>query len=658
MSFELSSEQRTAIDARGPVCVTASAGSGKTAVLVERYCAALASGLTPDQILTVTFTRKAGQQLRDRLIEKLREAPESTRESIAHSPWIGTLHGFCLQVVRQWSRLLENPPIGTVLEPLERAALMPEVKRAWFRKLSPALQDALFTYWSPQDLSDIAEEALQRPHDCREVLDRPVESPPARLLISALNHLLDLWNDALRGQDRFTFDDLEYNARVLLRRFEPVRQHYQGLFKLVLVDEFQDTSPGQWEILNTLCATDSQKLFVVGDPKQSIYRFRQADVHLFLSLRESLSAQGGEAVELNTCYRARPKLVEDFNRLSGRLFDAALSQMVSGREEKCQTPGFETLRYGGKTSGETVEAERRAVAARVAERVRAGVKPSEVALLFRASERMERFAEALGDLGIPVSCEPIQRLFSFYEVRDLATFLRAVAMPKDDFTLSAFLLSPYGGFSPERLFALKTSGPGPLLDRLYAKEQLRWFTELLKSPEKEPLSLLERLFGETGKFPARGAVLYRLLEGLNDCPSLEQALKLLDAWEKDSVAVSAPLANTVPHGVRLLTVHGSKGLEFEEVYLVDALRKPPNHRSWLAWDTGALGVRYRQDGEVKQSPEYEALCAKSLTEDRAEDNRILYVAVTRAKERVVICLPEDKSPPPGSWAERLTGLSS
>lgn len=654
MSFALSPEQRQAVEARGPVCVTASAGSGKTAVLVERYAAALEQGLTPDQILTVTFTRKAGQQLRDRLIARLKDAPDETREGVLNSPWIGTLHGFCLQVVRQWARLLPDAPQGTVLEPLERAAWVPATQRAWMRALPLALQEQLFEFWTPQDLGEIAREALNRPHDCRASLAREADGIPGRLLAQALLPLLDDWQRRLRAQERLTFDELENAARVLLRDHPAPRKHYQDRFGLILVDEFQDTSPAQWEILEALSAPDPRRLFVVGDPKQSIYRFRQADVSLFLRLRESLSETGGEGVELNTCYRSRPRLVEKFNALSEQIFGSGLSAITSGRAEVHGDPALGILAFPGGTAAETLETERALIADHIAQRIAQGTPPHEIALLFRAGERMQAFGEALSDRKIPIFCEPVQRLFSFYEIRDISNYLRALHDPADDFALAAWLTSPYGAFSTEQIDSLRKPGR-TLMDALREKELLRWLTTLLDSGALSPAACLEALFTHTTHWPARAEVFFRLLEGLAPCTTLAQAVELMDLWEKEEVAVSAPLGNTSPHGVRLLTVHASKGLEFEEVYLVDTQRKPPTHRTWLVWNAqGQMGVRFRQDGEIRQSPVYDALAPREIEDDRAEAGRILYVAMTRAKNQLWVSLAQSKSAPPGSWAAVFT----
>jgi ATP-dependent exoDNAse (exonuclease V) beta subunit len=653
----LTPEQERAVHALGPVCLVASAGSGKTAVLVERYVSMLQQGLRPDQILTVTFTRKAGAQLRERILERLAEQPEALREAVARTPLIGTLHSFCLQVLQQWGGLLGRESMADIADALVQAELLTLVRDRWMAQLPEAQLDALFEWWTPQDLLSMAKEMLARPHTFRAALEQTDEKELAQRVRETFTPLLQLWANELQSRRLCTFDDLEHDAVRLLRDFPQVRAHYQSKLGAVLVDEFQDTSPSQWLLIQGLIGEQERKLFVVGDPKQSIYRFRHADVRLFQQWGERIAQQGGDLLELRTCFRSSPELVERVNFVSQLLFQGttlAEATMVSGRTAG-ETPPLAIHRYPGDTGSEATLQEQAMTARAVHALIQTGTAPSEIALLFRNGGRMESFATALSGVGVPVACEPVAPLFSLYEVQDLAAYLRAVADPLEDYRLAAFLRTPYAGFSPAQLLELGAARGESLFEKLLLAGKLPWFVNLVERGDCTTQSVLSTLFAHSEHWPWRSGALHRLLGGLASSGLLPEALRSLAAWEAELVSVSSPLSAHTAEGVRLMTVHGSKGLEFREVFLVDTLRKPPSRLAWFLWDKElGLGMRFRDGGEIRATAAYEAILQKHKAEESEEAGRILYVALTRAKDRLHWMLPENaKLIPKGSWADSL-----
>ena len=658
MSLALTDEQRRAVEARGPVCLRASAGSGKTAVLVERYLRLLSEGLRPDQILTVTFTRKAGQQLRDRILARLRESPEKLQDAVRKSPWIGTLHSFCGQVIRQWGPLLGRESAFEILENFDRARLVEEVCARWMRELPTDILEQAFDLWTPSDLQAIAQEALARPHPLRAILQEPhTLCSRGQILKPVLDPLLTLWTQTLAQARVCTFDDLEHDALRLLQEFEQTSEHYRAQIRAVLLDEFQDTSPAQWQIIQKIAAPDCSNLFVVGDPKQSIYRFRDADVHLFQQWNAAMREKGGESLELATCFRCQPELVAAINTYAGKLFEGTqLSEnpMVSGRDP-ADAPALTRYPYPGETAALASAEEQKHVARVVKEWVANGKRPSEIALLFRNGDRLEAFAAALHAQGVPVACEPIAPLFSLYEVHDIAAYLRALTDPLDDFALTAFLRGPYAGFLPSDLYALQSVKAPSLFEKLHASGKLGWFVAVLEQGICRTQDALQALFQNTRTWPERSGALHRVLGGLAKATLLPDALDFLAAWEAQGLKVTAPLLSHQNEGVRLMTVHGSKGLEFRDVCLVDLLRRSPTRLPWLLWGKEpGLGIRFREQGEIQSNSVFDHLNEIAQREDAEEANRILYVALTRAKDSVHVFEPQNaKLVARGSWAERL-----
>jgi ATP-dependent helicase/nuclease subunit A len=657
--MRLTEEQQSAIEARGPVCLTASAGSGKTAVLVSRYLRLIDQGVRPNEILTVTFTRKSGKELKERLAKALEDAPDALKSDVESSPWIGTLHSFCLHVIQQWGRALPERFSLDVADSLIQAELVSETIEEWMRAFDDGLASRAFEKWTPSDLKALAAEALARPHAVREALAELKPTPENGLLTALLTPLLEFWKRRLIEKALCTFDDLEHYAKKLLTEHAPAQAYYQKQFRAVLVDEIQDTNPSQWAILHALLGSDASKLFVVGDPKQSIYRFRYADLQLFLQWSQLIETLGGTSLALRACFRSSSELVEQINAFSTTLFaDSPLARttLLPGKPASGKPP-LSWVRYEGDTSGEAQLAEQQAAIEVVRTLVAGGTPTEEMALLFRSSDRMELFARALSDARVPVAFEPSVPLFSHYETLDLESYLKTVSQPRNNFYLAGFLRSSFVGKSVAELQSLLRTKP-VLWDALESDPSLEWFRSLVEAKATNPRKALMALFSNTQYWPSRSGPLYAVLGSLFEAETLSEACARMDAWKREGVKIATPLVSHEPNGVRLLTVHAAKGLEFDHVLLVDLLRKAPTRQPWLCGIAeNSLGFRYRLGNEIVQTEAFTQSWEKSKKEDADESRRVLYVALTRAKERLHIFLPQNaKLIPKESWGEWLKGM--
>jgi ATP-dependent helicase/nuclease subunit A len=546
------------------------------------------------------------------------------------------------------------------------------------------------------------------------------------LAAASLSALCRLFDEALRQyqslkdeRQALDFDDLEGRAAALLAQSPAVSARWQAETHAVLVDEFQDTNARQRQIVyalsgfailtppqpspsenhgwggsalfpkDTLPLVDGQvwgspspiggfpmgegrgggSLFIVGDAKQSIYKFRGADVSIFRQVQADIQAAGGQAHDLNITFRTHASLVGTLNALLEPILGSTAAQPYeapfaplsahrpSPRRANIQPPFFE-MHIG---IGENAEEGRTAAAAALAERLIAlhdseGFTWGQMALLFRSSTAFGAYEDALEAAGIPFVTVAGRGFYDRPEIRDLLNALAAIADPSDDLALAGLLRSPAIGLTDADLYRLRfvgrtSSSPVPPAS-LY---------KTLQSTHPAIATTLAELAALSGRAPA-AEVLKRFLD-LTSYPALLAALpeggrmlrnaeKLLaDAHRSQIVSLGEFLEYVqtlrdvglregeapVEAGgaVQLMTVHKSKGLEFPLVVLADASYEHRGgsesvllHEQW-----GLLpGIR---DEDARPVMWQLAALDETARED-AEDRRLLYVAMTRAQEKLLV----------------------
>lgn len=500
------------------------------------------------------------------------------------------------------------------------------------------------------------------------------------LLQSAFEHALSKYTRAKEERNALDFDDLEALASDLLRGNAVVRARWQGESRAVLVDEFQDTNARQRQIVYALSGFQrldraSGSLFVVGDAKQSIYRFRGADVAVFRSVQADVTAAKGRQIDLDLTFRAHRPLVNTLNILLApifgneddpkRPFQVPFAPLQAFRDEP--RPGihepFVEFHMG---LGDDTEEGRKAAAQAVAHRLREiytkeEISWSDVALLFRASTGFPHYEDALEQAGIPFVTVAGRGFYERPEVRDLLNALAALADPTDNLALAGLLRSPAVGLPDAALYRLRFSDDGRQRNLWQA---LRTAPLELGSPDAERAAfawaLVTDLAGLAGRVPV-GELLKRLLDMTHYRAALalaggERLLRnvdklLSDAHRSGLVSVSEFLeyvqtlrdvgaregeAPTEAAGaVQLMTVHKAKGLEFPLIIVADAARgnrfaAPPVA---VEADWGVLPVLRNGDARSVMS---QLAALRQAAMDQAESRRLLYVAVTRAQEKLIV----------------------
>ncbi len=485
------------------------------------------------------------------------------------------------------------------------------------------------------------------------------------------------------------FDDLLVRTRQLLTapENEHVRRQIASQIRLLLVDEFQDTDPTQVELVRVLCGPmlTQGKLFFVGDYKQSIYRFRGADPHVFQELRRSTPAEGRLPLSLN--FRSQPAILHFVNALFCDDLGLEYEPLEAHRPQVGPEPAVEFLwapdEFPEERSGQ-MERLRRREADWIARRLRAmleegdkivwdeqaaergrpdtrPVRPGDVALLFRALSDVQYYEESLRRLGIHYYLVGGHAFYAQQEIYDLLSLLRALASRCDEVSLAGALRSPMFGLEDETLFWLAQhseglSGglfdeelPGDLGDAQRRRAALARDTlaALRSIKDRVPIAeLIEEALRRTGY----DAVLLAEFLGQRKLANLRKLIDQARSFDRAGIFSLAdfitqlsefvarqpdePLAATHPEStdvVRLMTIHQSKGLEFPVVVVPDVDRRMLGPSASVAF-TPRLGPMVKAAGLGG----FQFYAAAEKEEDRAEMTRLLYVATTRAADYLIL----------------------
>jgi ATP-dependent helicase/nuclease subunit A len=524
------------------------------------------------------------------------------------------------------------------------------------------------------------------------------------LLDELLEGFGNAYENLKRRRGAVDFDDLELCALALLEGHESVRTAWSERFELLMVDEFQDTNPRQLAILRAL---DRANLFTVGDEHQSIYGFRHADVNLFRDRRAELQQRGAH-LALTRNFRSRAPLLHvvnavfadrlpDFQPLVPARRDAPAHEplvdlLLSARSGWEQAP-CEQIAEGLPPAPLWRQAEARMLARHVQEMVdREGVRPGDVAVLLRALGDVEVYERALQMRGLR-TLAAVGAFWEHQQVGDLLAYLRALANPLDEQALYATLASPLVGLSRDGLALLaraaRESARGVWETALLAGEEAwpdaissderatlagfcaRMRKERASAPQRTIAELIERAV-QAGCYreyvlslpsgERRLANVHKLLrlarrfeasEGRDLRAFLDHAAHLSDAGGGEA---HAPIDAGEPDAVRLMSIHAAKGLEFPVVCVADLGRAANTRMPDLLVDAERMGLQLvRLDG-AKATPtlDFERLSDERRTAEAQEEDRIMYVAMTRARERLVLSGALDFE----RWPERRQAASA
>lgn len=793
--IELNPTQKKAIESEGNTVVTAGAGSGKTLVLVERYLWLLLSRpqLSVHNIVAITFTKKAASEMKDRVRTRLNEllaepgSPERqehlTRiKDDLHLAYVSTIHSLCTRILREFPLEADVDPSFSTLEELDRSLVTTEVITKAFQDLAALPPDHpqrraltfLVTYWGRKPLAHALFEMMHKRTVTRRWLDayrsqseeeiltywttlaatlKKAPTPTARfnhLAVTALKHLAILFPaiPARYEEHRehglmLDFDHLLEKTLHLISTVPHVRNQLAARFHAILVDEFQDTDPLQWEILRRLVTTNGSiqpgKIFIVGDPKQSIYGFRNADMRIFSLVKQEIMQSDTPAdqanvqnqadesssplafppadLPMNINYRSLPSIISFvnfvFQNVMSRSGPASTTPSLKFGFEvdyqplECHRAKSEPTHPGhvelflipkyispGQPSPaeELAEREAETIARSIQTLVRTNnpatsiatdqsaapsrkpVEYGDIAILLRKRTHLQTYESALRRYDIPYLTIAGVGFFDRQELLDLYNLLEFLIRPQNDVALTGLLRSPLCGFSDCLLMKIAEQPGTTLWEKLQATDQHP--PELLSTDEQrlvrrtlENLRLLialsQRMLPSLLLVTALDctAALASLAagpDGEQQLANVNKLLALARSFEaKGFVSLSdfldrlrllieteryegeAPIEFESRNAVKIMTVHKAKGLEFPVVFVpgLDAAFSYARNTSLLLDDDYGIGMKlsnpdkdFDQDATMLHKYVYERLCQKVV----AEEKRLLYVAMTRAQNHLVL----------------------
>lgn len=588
----------------GPLLVLAGAGSGKTRVLTHRIAYLLEQGVAPWNILAITFTNKAAREMQERVNNLL---PVHK----AHDLWVSTFHSACLRILRREIDALGYDRNFIIYDDADQQTVLKEC----LKELN--IDDKQFTPRSMSAAISAAKNKLLTAEDYENYAFDYSEQVAARVY--------KMYQQKLKRNNALDFDDLLVLTVKLFEQFNHVLTYYQDRFKYILVDEYQDTNHVQYVLVNML-AKGHRNLCVVGDPNQSIYGWRGADISNILSFERDYPE--AKVVKLEQNYRSTQTILDAAN--------AVIAQNASSKEMNLWT----ALGQGEPIDLQYCEDERDEafyIVRKIRQEIERGRKYSDIAILYRTHAQSRAIEESLVTANIPYAIVGGVGFYQRKEIKDLLSYLRLVINPYDTVSFQRIINVPKRGIGPASITkfiewaeqnnkslveALARAYEIPKLSgkvRQAATELSDMFKNLNKQAEflsvTEMVEEVLQQSGYRGELEAEETLEARTrLDNLNEFITVTQEYDrnnpegtLEDFLSFLSLVTDQDKYNETADTVSLMTLHTAKGLEFPVVFLAGM-----------------------EEGIFPHSRSLES------KHELEEERRLCYVGITRTKEKLYL----------------------
>jgi DNA helicase-2/ATP-dependent DNA helicase PcrA len=626
MTPSLNPAQAEAVDHQnGPLLVLAGAGSGKTRVITHRIAKLVERGVPARAIVALTFTNKAAGEMRERvasLIGGRRAGARRGQGPKEEGVTVSTFHSFGLGVLTR-----ERAALGgafTIYDQGDQLGVVKEVLRG-----------------IQADKSYDASAILARISNAKNAFAEPGDLPDSG--VDEYDEMTKIvyprYQAALRQFRAFDFDDLVCEVARLWNRRADVLAKWQERFRYVLVDEYQDTNRAQLELLRLLAATH-RNVCVVGDDDQSIYAWRGADVRNILDFEEHFP--GATVIKLEQNYRSCAPVLDVAN--------AVISKRTDSKYRKTL---FTDRRGGEKVVSLTApspEAEAVHVARELREMIRGeGRRPRDLAVLYRSNGQAKLVEEALREQGVPYRLVGGTQFFERKEVKDLLSYMKLVVNPRDDISLRRIINYPARGIGETSVERLATHALARDWTLWQAVERVDALDDIAPSAREGCKALEAAVVAAKRALDEQKLPASAVARGLADAAGLREEIVTSSPsneiaarrWGNVEGLFGTFTRHETSHGekaaaglasllhaltldlskeedeevdaVTLSTLHGSKGLEFDVVFLIGC-----------------------EEGYLPHSRTLDTRATDAAPQDIEEERRLFYVGVTRARERLFL----------------------
>lgn len=587
---KLNNEQKKAATFKdGPCLVIAGAGSGKTKVLTTRIANLIENGVKPYNILAITFTNKAAGEMRERVNNIIN----------AHDAFIGTFHSFGLKIIRENSALFNLTSAFTLIDTEDQTSIIKKIMKdinITDKMISPAFIKSKISFIKNNMLSD---------SEISNFLISENEKIAVKIYYE--------YEKILKRNNTLDFDDLLKKPVELFNSNKEVLEKYQDKFKYILIDEYQDTNEVQYKLVKLL-SKKYLNLFVVGDPSQSIYAFRGANYQNILNFEKDF--KGCTVIKLPQNYRSTQTILD------------AANEVISHNKQRKDLDLFSDLGQGVKikyirTFNDSMENKR--VVDEIQKLYEEGYNRKDMAIFYRTNAQSRSIEDALVKANIPYK---VFGSFYFYkrkEIKDLLAYLKLIVNPSDDVSLERVINEPkrkIGDKTIENLREKARSLNISMFEAIDSGKELEFKNLILNLIEISKDTSITGLIDKTLE-------LSKMKETYENDKSLESDIRLenlmefrsvSETYEKEtgnvnlsdflmevSLVSDAAEYSLDSDAVTLMTVHSAKGLEFKVVFIIG-----------LEENIMPISKALYDDEELE------------------EERRLMYVAITRAKEKLYL----------------------
>ncbi|MDQ5962108.1 MAG: ATP-dependent helicase UvrD/PcrA [Patescibacteria group bacterium] len=590
----LNDKQKDAVlHTHGPLLILAGAGAGKTKTVTHRIIHLIKEGIPGNQILAITFTNKAAKEMRERVIANLEK--EGLQEE---RPFVSTFHSLCVSILKEQALKVGATRHFTILDESDALSLIKDALKE--RDLDPK-------QWEPRKIKSVISRNKNE-FIMQSTFEKDAVSPYEKTVAMIWKR----YEELARKENAFDFDDLLLKVVQLFTEHHDVLSYYQERWKFIHVDEYQDTNEVQYR-LATLLAQKYKNICVVGDGDQNIYGWRGANIKNILNFENEYP--DAKSVLLEENYRSTDTILRAANEVIRK------NKIRKDKNLFTQKEGGEQI---GLFEGFDENEEARFVAERTYDILESGVDPKEVAILYRANFQSRVLEEALLMKGVPYQVLGV-KFFERKEIKDVISYLRASLNQESTSDIKRIINFPVRGIGKVTLTKLFAGDRASLPQSMQIKinnfylalDRINTFAQ-----SHSPSETIKFLIETTGiKRELEGGMdddlerlenikeLATLATKYDTLPALEGIEKLIEDAALASDQDTLDQAKDQRDSVRMMTVHASKGLEFEYVFITGLEHNLFPHRK--------EGVAQTED-------------------QKEEERRLFYVALTRAKKKLFL----------------------